>query len=104
LSVDNILQVNGIINGQDDRNYSQVVLFNNIREQCIKRNNYKVLVNKKNKPTKESIKIDKIECAECKTVIGNADEDMLYAHIKAKHRFKHSHLSFKTCFPTFVKN
>jgi len=104
LSVDNILHVNGIINGQDDRNYSQVILFNKIREQCIKRNNYKVLVNKKKKPTKESIKIDKIKCAECKSVFENADEDMLYAHIKTKHRFKHSQLSFKTCFPTFVKN
>ena len=104
LSVDNILQVNGIINVQDERNHSQVVLFNKIREQCIKRNNYKVFVNKKKKPTNESIKIDKIECAECKTVIGNADEDMLYAHIKAKHRFKHSQLSLKSCFPTFVKN
>ena len=47
--IENILQVNGIINGQDDRNYSQVTLFNKIREQCIKRNNYKVLVNKKKK-------------------------------------------------------
>jgi hypothetical protein len=103
-SADNILHVNGIINGQDDRNYSQLVLFNNIREQCIKRNNYKVLVNKKKKIVKKLIKIDRIECAECKSVFGNADEDMLYAHIKAKHKFKHSQLSLKTCFPTFVKN
>jgi hypothetical protein len=103
-SADNILHVNGIINGQDDRNYSQVVLFNKIREQCIKRNNYKVLVGKKKKPTKESIKIDKIECAECKFLFMNVFEDTLHDHIRTKHRFKHSHLSLKSCFPTFVKN
>ena len=96
--------VNGIINGPYDINYSQVTLFNKIREQCIKRNNYKVLVNKKKKTVKKLIKIDKIECAECKSVFRNVDEDMLYTHIKAKHKFKHSQLSFETCFPTFVKN
>jgi hypothetical protein len=99
-TVDNILNVIGDINDNDDRNYSQVVLFNKIREQCIKRNNYKVLVNKKKKIVKKLIKIDRIECTICRSIFGNADEDMLYTHIKAKH----SQLSLKTCFPTFVKN
>ena len=102
--IENILQVNGIINCQDDRNYSQVTLFNKIREQCIKRNNYKVLVNKKKKTVKKLIKIDKIECAECKFIFMNVNEKTLYDHIKAKHTFKHSQVSFKTCFPAFVKN
>lgn len=99
LSADTILHVNGIINNQDDRNYSQVVLFNKIREECIKRNNYKVLVRKK-KVIKGKIKIEKVECAECKFIFMNVYEQTLYDHIKAKHKFKHSQVSFKTCFPT----
>ena len=52
----------------------------------------------------ESTKIDKIQCTECLTTFGNVNEETLYQHIESKHKFKHSQLSMKTCFPTFVKN
>jgi hypothetical protein len=103
--IENILQVNGIINGQDDRNYSQVTLFNKIREQCIKRNNYKVLANKKKKTVKKQIKIDKIECAVCRSGFNrNANIKILQDHINAKHTSKLLKLTIKECFPAFVKN
>jgi hypothetical protein len=101
LSADNILHVNGIINGQDDRNYSQVVLFNKIREQCIKRNNYKVLVGKKRIINKD--KVEKIECTICKSIFNkNTNIKYLQDHINAKHTSKLLKLTIKECFPSVL--
>jgi hypothetical protein len=85
-----------------------IVFFDKVRELCIKRENYKlnkkILKKRKNKTKienkKDLPKIDKIQCTECLTTFGNVNEETLYQHIK----FKHSQLSIKTCFPTFVKN
>jgi hypothetical protein len=44
-----------------------------------------------------------IECVECKSRFENYNEDILYNHIVAKHKFRSVQLSMKHCFPSFIK-